>query len=123
MSRSTLEKLLRDVWRHGMRLRAVVGRVESSWRPATAEEAFEIVCRRLFEPLGAPSHYKDRDMVARAFADLYRGQHAEFPPECRDAEYEKRIKAAYPIHPEVFDRLHGDWSTLLKLQRTRASCV
>ena len=57
-----------------MRLRAVVGRVESSWRPATAEEAFEIVRRRLFEPLGAPSHYKDRDMVARAFADLYRSQ-------------------------------------------------
>jgi hypothetical protein len=25
--------------------------VESSWRPATAEEGFEIVRRRLFEPL------------------------------------------------------------------------
>ncbi len=33
------------------RLRNVVGRVESSWRPATAEEGFEIVRRRLFEPL------------------------------------------------------------------------
>ena len=32
------------------RLRNVVGRVESSWRPASAEEGFEIVRRRLFEP-------------------------------------------------------------------------
>ena len=43
----------------------------------------------------------------------------EFPPECRDADYEKRIKAAYPIHPEIFDRLYTDWSTLVKFQRTR----
>ena len=46
-------------------------------------------------------------------------QHQEFPPECRDADYEKRIKSAYPIHPEVFDRLYSDWSTLVKFQRTR----
>jgi predicted AAA+ superfamily ATPase len=101
------------------RLRNVVGRVESSWRPASAEEGFEIVRRRLFEPMADPSQYKDRDVVARAFADLYRTQQAEFPPECRNADYEKRIKAAYPIHPEIFDRLYNDWSTLLKFQRTR----
>ena len=58
-------------------------------------------------------------MVARAFAEFYRTQHQEFPPECRDADYEKRIKAAYPIHPEIFDRLYTDWSTLVKFQRTR----
>ena len=29
------------------------------------------------------------------------------------------MKAAYPIHPEVFDRLYNDWSTLVKFQRTR----
>jgi predicted AAA+ superfamily ATPase len=101
------------------RLRNVVGRIESSWRPASAEEGFEIVRRRLFEPLSDPVHFKDRDVVARAFADLYRTQQAEFPPECRDADYEKRIRAAYPIHPEVFDRLYTDWSTLVKFQRTR----
>jgi predicted AAA+ superfamily ATPase len=101
------------------RLRNVVGRVESSWRPASAEEGFEIVRRRLFEPMADPAQFKDRDVVARAFADLYRTQHQEFPPECRDADYEKRLKAAYPIHPEIFDRLYGDWSTLVKFQRTR----
>lgn len=101
------------------RLRNVVGRVESSWRPATAEEGFEIVRRRLFEPLSGPDAFKQRDVTARAFADLYNAQGAEFPPECKGSEYEKRIQAAYPIHPEIFDRLYTDWSTLLKFQRTR----
>ncbi|MBS0471294.1 MAG: DUF499 domain-containing protein [Proteobacteria bacterium] len=101
------------------RLRNVIGRIDSSWRPASAEEGFEIVRRRLFEPMTDPQQFKDRDVVARAFADLYRAQHQEFPPECRDSEYEKRLQAAYPIHPEIFDRLYGDWSTLAKFQRTR----
>lgn len=100
------------------RLRNVVGRIESSWRPATAEEGFEIVRRRLFEPI-AGDLFKQRDLSARAFADLYHSQAAEFPQECRGAEYEKRIQAAYPIHPEIFDRLYNDWSTLVKFQRTR----
>ena len=101
------------------RLRNVVGRVESSWRPASAEEGFEIVRRRLFQPLSDPAQFKDRDVVARAFAEFYRNQQAEFPSECRESDYEQRIKAAYPIHPEIFDRLYNDWSTLVKFQRTR----
>ena len=101
------------------RLRNAIGRVESSWRPASAEEGFEIVRRRLFEPLIEQSQFVARDTVAKAYFDFYRGQHQEFPPECRDAEYEDRLKAAYPIHPEVFDRLYTEWSTLVKFQRTR----
>ena len=66
-----------------------------------------------------PDAYRQRDVTARAFADMYRAQSAEFPPECRDADYEKRIQAAFPIHPEIFDRLYTDWSTLVKFQRTR----
>jgi predicted AAA+ superfamily ATPase len=102
-----------------LRLRNVVGRVEASWRPATAEEGFEIVRRRLFEPFGGPEAFKQRDVTARAFAELYRAQSAEFPPECRNVDYEKRIQAAFPIHPEIFDQLYGGWSTLVKFQRTR----
>jgi hypothetical protein len=101
------------------RLRNVVGRLESSWTPATAEEGFEIVRRRLFEPMTGAENFKQRDVVARAFAEMYRTQQQEFPSECRDGDYEKRIRAAYPIHPEVFDRLYTDWSTLVKFQRTR----
>ena len=101
------------------RLRNAVGRVESSWRPASAEEGFEIVRRRLFEPISAAREYKHRNVAARAFSELYQAQRTEFPPECRTADYERRIQAAYPIHPEIFDRLYSDWSTLLRFQRTR----
>jgi predicted AAA+ superfamily ATPase len=101
------------------RLRTVIGRLESSWRPATAEESFEIVKRRLFDPISDPDMFKQRDLVARSFVDFYGKHSTDFPSICREADYEKRIKAAYPIHPEVFDQLYGTWSTLLKFQRTR----
>jgi predicted AAA+ superfamily ATPase len=101
------------------RLRNAVGRIEASWRPASAEEGFEIVRRRLFEPLIEQSQFVARDTVAQAFYDFYRTQQQEFPPDCREPEYERRLKAAYPIHPEIFDRLYNDWSTLVKFQRTR----
>jgi predicted AAA+ superfamily ATPase len=100
-------------------LRQAVGRVESSWRPASAEESFEIVRRRLFETMVEQGQFVARDTTAKAFFDLYRTQQQEFPPECRDSDYEKRLKDAYPIHPEVFDRLYQDWSSLVKFQRTR----
>jgi predicted AAA+ superfamily ATPase len=100
------------------RLRNVIGRVESSWRPASAEEGFEIVRRRLFRPID-PAALVYRDATARAFAESYRAQAAEFPAECREAAYERRLRAAYPIHPELFDRLYEDWSTLERFQRTR----
>lgn len=100
------------------RLQNVIGRLESSWRPASAEESFEIVRRRLFQSLPAEAFPK-RDVTARAFAELYRTNASEFPPEARAADYEKRLQSAYPIHPELFDRLYGDWSTLVKFQRTR----
>lgn len=100
------------------RLKNAVGRVESSWRPASPDEGFEIVRRRLFQPISGDK-FVARDAVARAFSDLYASQHQEFPPDCREANYERRVKMAYPIHPELFDRLYNDWSTLDKFQRTR----
>ena len=102
-----------------LRLRNVIGRLDAPWTPATAEEGFEIVRRRLFEPMLDPEHFKQRDVVARAFHELYLAQRAEFPAECSDSDYEKRLRAAYPIHPEVFDRLYRDWGSLPKFQRTR----
>jgi predicted AAA+ superfamily ATPase len=101
------------------RLKNTFGRVEASWRPASAEESFEIVRRRLFQPITDPTCYAARDAVVAAFANLYREQSAEFPSDCKEAPYERRMQAAYPIHPELFDRLYSDWSSLEKFQRTR----
>lgn len=98
------------------RIRNVFGRVEAVWKPASATESFEIVRRRLFLPV---TDYVGRDAVCRAFAEMYQVNRAEFPSECREADYEKRLVSAYPIHPELFDRLYEDWSTLERFQRTR----
>jgi predicted AAA+ superfamily ATPase len=102
-----------------VRLRNTFGRLESTWRPASAEEGFEIVRRRLFQPITQQRDHTARDAVARAFTDLYRTQPQEFPSDCRVGDYERRIKDAYPIHPELFDRLYSDWSQLDRFQRTR----
>lgn len=58
------------------RLNNVVGRLESAWHPATAEEGFAIVRRRLLAPMNQEA-YKQRDAVARTFVDLYQRQHQE----------------------------------------------
>ena len=100
------------------RLGNVIGRVDSSWRPASADESFEIVRRRLFQQISSAS-FTTRDNVARAYLDLYRSKSEEFPAETKEADYEKRMREAYPIHPEVFERLYSDWSTLPSFQRTR----
>jgi predicted AAA+ superfamily ATPase len=57
--------------------------------------------------------------VARQFSQFYARHTGEFPREVIDPAYERRIRAAYPIHPELFDRLYEDWSTLERFQRTR----
>ncbi|MEO0969287.1 MAG: Swt1 family HEPN domain-containing protein [Cyanobacteria bacterium J06639_18] len=101
------------------RLKNAIGRVESPWRPANAEESFEIVRRRLFQPITEQDDFVARDAVVRGFGQMYQNQSQEFPSECREALYKRRLEAAYPIHPELFDRLYEDWSTLDKFQRTR----
>ena len=100
------------------RLRNVVERTESSWRPASADEGFEIVRRRLFEPLD-PEAARQRDAAVKAYSELYRQEAAEFPAHVREADYARRMTASYPIHPELFDRLFTAWSELERFQRTR----
>ncbi len=100
------------------RLKNVLVRVETTWRPASAEESFEIVRRRLFQPM-AKDNFVQRDLVVARFAEEYRKNPQEYPGDASKPDYEKRLRAAYPIHPELFDRLYNDWSTLDKFQRTR----
>ncbi len=94
----------------------IFGRIEAVWKPVGTDEAFEIVRRRLFGPIQSE---KARDEVCRAFADMYSEDPEKFPAESRDGVYLRRLKASYPIHPEVFERFYEDWSTLPKFQRTR----
>lgn len=91
-------------------------RVESVWKPVGTSEAFEIVRRRLFESL---SDVTQVEAICRQFSEFYRQNSTKFPVETQSHDYHERLCASYPIHPEVFDRLYEDWSTLDKFQRTR----
>jgi len=97
-------------------LEKTFGRVQALWKPVATEEAFEIVRRRLFEPV---RDSKTRDAVCRAFADTYVAEGAKLPAETQEGRYYDRLVQAYPIHPEVFDRLYEDWTTIDGFQRTR----
>jgi predicted AAA+ superfamily ATPase len=99
-------------------LHQIIGRNADDWRPANSIESFEIVRRRLFEEPDAAA-LADIAAVAKQYVKYYQENTGFFPRETTTTEYELRIKAAYPIHPELFDRLYEDWSTLPKFQRTR----
>jgi predicted AAA+ superfamily ATPase len=91
-------------------------RIQALWKPVATEEAFEIVRRRLF------AHINDRlasEAVCRAYVDFYAANGSDFPRETQESRYYERLRHAYPIHPEVFDRLYEDWSSLDNFQRTR----
>ena len=107
---------------HGLealqRLQNVVRRVADQWRPASSNEAYHIVRQRLFVTPDAEA-LVSINATARAFVEMYHRYADEFPREARDGSYEDRIKQTYPIHPELFDRLYEDWSSLERFQRTR----
>jgi predicted AAA+ superfamily ATPase len=99
-------------------LRSVIHRVESAWQPATIEESFEIVRRRIFKPFGREQD-AGRDLVVQKFMDHYLRYSSDVPSEVMQPGYRASMRTAYPIHPELFDRLYKDWSTLERFQRTR----
>lgn len=98
------------------RIENTFGRLEAVWQPVEVSESFEVVRRRLFGDL---SDTRARDRTVEAFGRLYRTNSGDFPTECREAAYEQQIRASYPIHPEVFERLYEDWSSMERFQRTR----
>jgi hypothetical protein len=91
------------------------GRVQALWKPVAPDEAFEIVRRRLFEPI---KDEKVRAAVCREFAKAYVEHAAAVPSETQEGRYYDRLLQAYPIHPEFFERLY-DWTTIDGFQRTR----
>ncbi|RYE48811.1 MAG: DUF499 domain-containing protein, partial [Hyphomicrobiales bacterium] len=91
---------------------------QSPWLPASGDETYEIIRRRLFQPLDADGE-KAREETVKAFHELYKKNPAEFPPEAKEARYLELLRLSYPIHPELFDRLSKDWGSLPNFQRTR----
>lgn len=100
------------------RLQNVVRRVADQWRPASSDEAYNIVKQRLFKQADAAG-LASIGATAKAYIEMYRKYTDDFPREARDVNYEDRIKRTYPIHPEMFDTLYEEWSSLERFQRTR----
>ena len=100
------------------RLKQTFSRVESSWLPATQEESYEIVRRRLFQEVsGEKAHHKDN--AIKQFMKLYRENTDSFPQGTENEDYRRKLEKAYPIHPELFDQLYVTWGSIEKFQRTR----
>jgi len=97
-------------------LEAVFNRVQALWKTVSPEEAFEIVRRRLFEPIRDP---KARDLVCRSLANVYISEGSKLPQETQETRYYDRMVQSYPIHPEVFTQLYEEWTTIQGFQRTR----
>lgn len=97
-------------------LEKTFGRIQSLWKPVATEEAFEIVRRRLFDTIRDTA---GREEVCRAFANTYVAEGTKLPTETQESHYFDRLVQAYPLHPEVFDRLYEDWTTIDGFQRTR----
>ena len=100
-------------------LKNVFTRVGKPWHPATSDEGFEIVRRRLFEPISGKENFAARDATLNAFAKMYRDNRGDFPRDVTERHYRDDLRSSYPFHPELFRRLYDDWSTLDKFQRTR----
>jgi hypothetical protein len=100
------------------RLENTFARLEFNWQPANQDESYEIVRRRLFETISVDL-LPARDTVVAGYADMYFKNKEEFPPDAQEHGYLDKLQSAYPIHPEVFDRLYQDWSRLEQFQRTR----
>lgn len=92
------------------------GRLEAVWKPVAVSEGFEVVRRRLF--LDSPNTTQI-DLVCQSFSRMYDQENHSFPLYAGTNQYFNRLKASYPIHPEVFDRLYEDWASLDSFQRTR----
>ena len=108
------------------RLDSHLGRIEAVWQPLEIHQAFEVVRRRLF---GSAINEAERDRTCQGFAAMYSRQRSDYPRETSEGAYLERMKQCYPIHPEIFDRLYQDWSSIHRFQRTRgvlrmmANCI
>ena len=98
------------------RLDHIFGRIEATWEPLEVREAFEVVRRRLF---GGDIDAVAREDACQAFSRIYHRTPRDYPQGAGEQRYLERMRECYPIHPEVFDRLYGDWSTISRFQRTR----
>ncbi|CAK0745450.1 ATP-binding protein [Gammaproteobacteria bacterium] len=97
-------------------LEKIFARTTERWKLMTSDEVFAIVGCRLFEPI---LDLAAQDIICRAFTKTYEDEGAKFSAETQESRYLERLRRAYPIHPEIFDRFHEDWSIIDGFAGTR----
>jgi len=53
---------------------------------------------------------------------MYHQNAQEFPIGVGETDYERQMRDAYPIHPELFERLYQDWGSLDKFNAPEVCC-
>lgn len=96
-----------------------IRRVDNPWTPATPTEGYEIVRRRLFEPITERDAIAARAATVKAFQDMYSKNAADFPNGCGERAYAELMTSCYPVHPALFATLYERWSSLPTFQLTR----
>lgn len=91
-------------------------RYGTSVKPVDDDEVYEVVRRRLFERIDNLSVI---DSVALRYKQMLHKRKADLPAQCDSVEYMKKIKQAYPFHPELIDMFRLRWGSFSHFQRTR----
>ena len=99
-------------------LQNAIGRVEAAWAPASSEEGFEIVRRRLFEPLLTKEQFVARDLVAREFGDMFVPNNRNSRLSAATQTTRSALRPPTPSIRNLRAAFYG-WSTLIRFQRTR----
>lgn len=103
----------------------IVGRVQTVRTPVQGDDIYEVLRRRLLEPLADDNARKERDrrarQVAQTYVEMYRAIPNDVPQEVQEEAYIERMVRAYPFHPDVVRILYERWGTLPDFQRTRGA--
>lgn len=99
------------------KIEALINRIDAPSIPLGTHDSSEVVRLRMFSGIEDPIA---RDATCEAYSQVYSGRNRnEFPTHATRTSYVDLMKRSYPFHPEVFERLRVDWSTISDFQLTR----
>lgn len=87
--------------------------------PTEQDETIHVLRRRLFESIDEARTAEVADIVASAYAKLWRAHADALPADASRPETRKLLAAGYPFHPEVLETLTDKTATLAAFQRVR----
>ncbi len=100
-------------------LEQIFVRISKNRTPIGTDDVAELLRRRLFESIPSPA---ETDNIVSAMMGAYKNAPGMTDLQ-RGAEMEKRLRAAYPFHPDLIDIFYTKWTALPSgsFQRTRSS--